>query len=124
MSGAWEQELQERLRGIFVTEAAERLAALDVAFGALQRNAAGPEAQHHLAEAFRHAHTLKGGARAAGLPEVERVAAGLESAFERLRSGDVAQPGPLDAIAAATAAVRALVDGRAADVEAVVAALE
>ena len=112
MTSGWEAELQERLRGIFVTEAAERLAALDAALEALQRNATGPEAEHHLAEAFRHAHTLKGGARAAGLPDVERVAAGLESAFERLRSGDAADPASLDAIAAATDAVRALLDGR------------
>lgn len=109
----WEQELQARVRSIFVEEAAERLAALDAAVAALQASLPDSEAAHHLWEAFRHAHTLKGGARAAGLPGVEQMAAGLEQAFERLRDRGRAGPGTWEAIAAEIAAVKALIGGRA-----------
>ncbi|HKN40762.1 MAG TPA: Hpt domain-containing protein, partial [Acidimicrobiia bacterium] len=94
----WERELRERLHEIFVAEAVERLAALDAALLALEGGVAEPDARglhqppqgdaaHHLSEAFRQAHTLKGGARAAGLPDVERISHRLESVFERLRQG-------------------------------------
>lgn len=121
---AWEQELRERLHDIFVAEAAERLAAMDAALLALEGEADGPDSARHLGEAFRQAHTLKGGARAAGMPDVERVAHVLESAFERLRSGEPGGPDTWGSIYAATDALKALVAGRAADVDAVVAALE
>jgi two-component system chemotaxis sensor kinase CheA len=119
---AWQRELRERLLEIFVAEAAERLAALDAALLALEGGASEPDS-HHLSEAFRQAHTLKGGARAAGLPDVERVSHGLESVFEGLRRGAPGGPDTWGAIYAAVDAVRALVAGRAADVDAVVAAL-
>lgn len=120
----WERELRERLRAIFADEAAERLVALDAALLALERGTTGDDAVHHLTEAFRQAHTLKGGARAAGLPDMERVAHRLESAFDQLRSGGGAGPGGWDAIYAAVDGLRALLAGRAADVDAVVAALD
>jgi two-component system chemotaxis sensor kinase CheA len=88
----WERELRERLHDIFVAEAAERLGALDAALLALEGGAAGPDVAHHLGEAFRQAHTLKGGARAAGLPDVERISHRLESVFDRLRHGGAAGP--------------------------------
>ncbi|MGH9010282.1 MAG: Hpt domain-containing protein, partial [Acidimicrobiia bacterium] len=120
----WEQQLRERLHDVFVAEAAERLDALDVALLALEGGSAGPDAAHHLSEAFRQAHTLKGGARAAGLPDVERIAHGLEDGFERLRRGAAGGPDTWGAIYAAADAVKALVAGRVADVDAVVAALD
>jgi two-component system, chemotaxis family, sensor kinase CheA len=131
----WEQELQERLHDIFVAEAAERLAALDTALLALEGDVVGPDARglhqppgtdtnHHLTEAFRQAHTLKGGARAAGMPDVERVAHALESAFDRVRSGEPGGPDTWGAIYAAADAIKALVAGRVADADGVVAALE
>jgi chemotaxis protein histidine kinase CheA len=126
----WERELRERLHDIYVAEAVERLGALDAALLALEGGAGGlqqppqGDAAHHLSEAFRQAHTLKGGARAAGLPEVERVAHGLESAFERLRKGGAGGPDTWGAIYAGVDALRNLVGGRAADVERVVAALD
>jgi two-component system chemotaxis sensor kinase CheA len=120
----WERELRERLQEIFAAEAAERLAALDAALLALEGGTAEPDMVHHLGEAFRQAHTLKGGARAAGLPDVERVSHGLESAFERLRRGDPGGPDVWGAIYAGVDAVRALVSGRTADVDRVVALLD
>src|SRR5205085_2402081 len=136
----WERELRERLHEVFVAEAVERLAALDAALlalegGAAQGDAGGlhlppqgdagglhlppqGDAAHHLSEAFRQAHTLKGGARAAGLPEVERVAHGLESAFEGLRKGSPGGPDTWGAIYAGVDALRNLVGGRAADASA------
>jgi len=119
----WERELRERLHDIFVAEAAERLAALDAALLALEGGAAGPDVQHHLSEAFRQAHTLKGGARAAGLPDVERIAHRLETVFERLRHGD-GGPDTWGAIYAGVDAVRSLIGGEGADVDEVVAALD
>jgi two-component system chemotaxis sensor kinase CheA len=131
---AWERELRERLHDIFVAEAAERLTALDASLLALEGGAAGSAArglhqppggdyQHHLSEAFRQAHTLKGGARAAGFGDVERVSHGLESVFERLRGGTAGGPDTWGAIHAGIDAVRAIIEGRAADVDGVVAAL-
>ncbi|MDQ3945637.1 MAG: ATP-binding protein, partial [Actinomycetota bacterium] len=119
----WEQQLRERLHDVFVAEAAERLDALDVALLALEGGSAGPDVVHHLSEAFRQAHTLKGGARAAGLADVERIAHALEDAFERLRRGAGGGPDTWGAIYAAVDALRALVAGRAADVERIVDAL-
>ena len=120
----WERELRERLHDIFVAEAAERLAALDVALLALEGGAAGPDAGHHLSEAFRQAHTLKGGARAAGLPDVERISHRLETVFERLRHGGAAGPDTWGAVYAGVDALRDLIGGREADVERVVTALD
>jgi two-component system chemotaxis sensor kinase CheA len=119
----WERELRERLHDIFVAEATERLAALDAALLALEGGAAGPDVQHHLSEAFRQAHTLKGGARAAGLPDVERISHRLETVFERLRHG-AGGPDTWGAIYAGVDAVRSLIGGGTADVDGVVAALD
>jgi two-component system chemotaxis sensor kinase CheA len=120
----WERELRERLHDIFVAEAAERLAALDAALLALEGGLPEGDAAHHMSEAFRQAHTLKGGARAAGLPDVERVSHGLESVFERLRRGGPGGPDTWGSVYAAVDAVRALVAGRTADVDTIVAGLE
>ncbi|HEV7863871.1 MAG TPA: Hpt domain-containing protein, partial [Acidimicrobiia bacterium] len=113
---AWERELRERLHEIFVAEAAERLAALDAALLALEGGPAERDSAHHLSEAFRQAHTLKGGARAAGLPDVERVSHRLESVFEQLRKGVPGGPDTWAAIYAGVDAVRTLVSGGVADI--------
>ena len=130
----WEQQLRERLHDVFVAEAGERLDALDAALLTLEGGGAGPDSrglhqpplgdyQHHLSEAFRQAHTLKGGARAAGLTDVERVAHSLESAFDRLRHGAPGGPDTWGAIYAGVDAIRALIGGQGADVERIVGAL-
>lgn len=115
--------LQQRLYDIFVDEAIERLAALEASLHALEGGAAGPAAAHHLSEAFRHAHTVTGGARVAGLAEVERVSETLESVFGRLRGGASPGPGTWGAIHTAVDTVRDLIAGRAADVDGAVAGL-
>ena len=119
----WEQELRERLDQIFTVEAAERLAALDAAVVALEGGATGDAAADHLGDAFRHAHTLKGGARATERPDVERISHALESLFDGLRSGEPAGPDTWATVAAAVEALRALVAGRPAGVDTVVADL-
>ncbi|HZQ78982.1 MAG TPA: response regulator [Acidimicrobiia bacterium] len=121
---SWERELQERLREIFGAEAAERLEALDAALLALE-GANGPDAAGPLTEAFRQAHTLKGGARAAGLPEVARLAHALEGVFDGLRrAGGPAGPGAWGPVYAAVDTLRDLLGGRAVDVDGAVAALD
>jgi chemotaxis protein histidine kinase CheA len=119
----WEQQLRERLHDVFMVESAERLDALDAALLALEGAPSELDADHHLSEAFRQAHTLMGGARAAGFLPVERVAHGLENAFDRLRHGAPGGPDTWPAIYAGVNALRALLAGRDADVDAVIAAL-
>ena len=119
----WEDELRQRLHGIFMAEAAERLDALEAAVRAVESGAPGGDADRHLSDAFRQAHTLKGGARAVGLPEVERLSEALEALFDRLRTGAPAGPETWTAVAAGVDILRRRLAGEPADVDAAASTL-
>jgi len=105
-----------------MAEAAERLDALEAAVRAVEAGATDGDADRHLSDAFRHAHTLKGGARAVGLPDVERLSEALEALFDRLRTAPAA-PETWTAVAAGVKSLRRRLAGDPADVDAAVSSL-
>jgi two-component system, chemotaxis family, sensor kinase CheA len=81
MSG---EELNDRLRATFVQELEEQVRELNSGLLAVEQKAADAERIRSL---FRAAHTIKGAARVAGVPVVERVCHAMESVFANLRDG-------------------------------------
>jgi two-component system chemotaxis sensor kinase CheA len=104
--------LTRRLRATFAGEVEEQARAISADVLALELR---PEDRERLRALFRAAHTLKGAARAAGVPLVERLCHALESRLEELRKGergladeDIALLlGAADALAGAVGAIRA-----------------
>jgi two-component system chemotaxis sensor kinase CheA len=91
LTQAKHDDFQAQLLATFEVEAQEHLQAINGHLLALER-AGGEIPERLLAELFREAHSLKGAARAVGLPEVEALAHGLEELFARIRDGRV-EPG-------------------------------
>lgn len=81
MSG---DELSDRLRATFVQELEEQVRELNSGLLAVEQKAADAERIRSL---FRAAHTIKGAARVAGVPIVERACHAMESVFANLRDG-------------------------------------
>ncbi|MEP6731065.1 MAG: response regulator [bacterium] len=77
-----EEPLAVRLRAIFAEELEEQLAQMRVTLAALQRD---PADREQLRVIFRVMHTLKGAARAAGVPLIEQVSHALEGDLVRAR---------------------------------------
>ncbi len=101
----------DKYRETFFGEAAEHLAALEAA---LLRLDAGPHDPAAVDDAFRAAHSIKGGADAVGFPDLARFTHGLETRLAGHRgAGPVPQPAldllleATDALAGAVAAARA-----------------
>jgi len=106
-----EDELIQRLREAFATEAQERLANLSSTLMKLENANTPDEMSAYLEVAFREAHSLKGAARAVSFSQVERLCQVVESVFSAAK----AQTLPLnvhvlDALLHATAVAEALVD--------------
>ena len=83
--------IHQKLAAIFQGEHAEHLEHIRSIL-ALLENAGETKGRTEIDEAFRHAHTLKGAARAVDLAAVEGLASGLETLFSRVREGTL----PLD----------------------------
>lgn len=79
-------DLQARLLEAFKIECPEHLLGIRRSLRALE---AGADSDENFYDILRHAHTLKGAARAAGLIPVERAAHDLESVFSGARSDAV-----------------------------------
>ena len=77
-------DLNDRLRATFVQELEEQVRELNSGLLALEQNADDAERIRSL---FRAAHTIKGAARVAGVPAVERVCHAMESVFANIRDG-------------------------------------
>jgi chemosensory pili system protein ChpA (sensor histidine kinase/response regulator) len=82
-----ETAVDPELVAIFLAEAEELLDTLDKQFARWQHDPAGREP---LAELARALHTLKGGARMAGLMSIGEVGHRLESVVERVAQGAIA----------------------------------
>ena len=106
------ETLAARLRAAFLDDLDEQLRVLNAELLALEAAPAAPEPMKAL---FRAAHTLKGAARAASLPAVERLCHAVEEMLSRARDGAlVLEPGHFaflfaaaDALAAAGERMRA-----------------
>jgi len=83
--------IRQKLAAIFQGEHAEHLEHIRSIL-ALLETVGETQGRTELDEAFRRAHSLKGAARAVDLDAVERLAAGLETLFSRVREGTL----PLD----------------------------
>ena len=77
-------DLNDRLRATFVQELEEQVRELNSGLLALEQR---PSDHEHVRALFRSAHTIKGAARVAGVPVVERVCHAMESVFANLRDG-------------------------------------
>ncbi len=85
--------LDEDLLDIFLSEADDLLEALDASLLALRHDAAG----EHLDPIRRHLHTLKGGARVAGLEAIGELGHWLETLIEQT-PGEALSAGGLDTL--------------------------
>src|SRR5262245_9175249 len=80
-------EIMAQVLAAFHEEQAEHRQAVGELLLELERHPDHPKRQALLDQLFREAHSLKGGARAAGQPEVEQVAHLLEDLFSAVRQG-------------------------------------
>lgn len=87
-------EFQRKLRAAFLAEAREHLQAMRADLAALEDAAQQAARERHLESAFRHTHSLKGAARAAGFGAMEAVCHALEELFARARRNQFALSAP------------------------------
>src|SRR5258706_3708825 len=104
-------ELMAQVLAVFREEQAEHRQAAAELLLELEREPAHPQRQALLDRLFREAHSLKGGARAAGQPEIEQIAHRIEDVFSAVRQGQrQITPDICDPIYAALDAIGALMD--------------
>ncbi|MEJ0000259.1 MAG: Hpt domain-containing protein [Verrucomicrobiota bacterium] len=82
---ARDEELLRRLLTTFQVEAREHIDAMAAGLVGLERAAAGDAAARVLDSTFRHAHSLKGAARAVNAGDIESVCQALESVFAAMK---------------------------------------
>jgi len=74
-------EFLERLRATFRVEAEEHVHAISASLLELEKSPASEASASTIEQIFRHAHSLKGAARATNFPKIETICQALESAF-------------------------------------------
>lgn len=74
-------EFLERLRATFRVEAEEHVHAISASLLGLEKSPAPEADTSTIEQIFRHAHSLKGAARATNFPQIESICQALESAF-------------------------------------------
>src|SRR5688500_7013769 len=77
-------DLTARLLTTLLAELDDQIIALNEGFLALEKD---PDDAEALKSVFRSAHTVKGAARVAGVPEVEQICHALESRIADIRDG-------------------------------------
>jgi len=93
---------------IFLAEAEEQLTVMDQALLALEKDPASREAIDSL---FRAAHTVKASAAAQGFDDIASLSHALESAMDRVRTGEVQfTPDMADVLLSAVDALRSMTD--------------
>lgn len=104
-------EIMAQVFAAFQAEQAEHRQAAGELLLELERNPRHPQRQQLLDQLFREAHSLKGGARAAGQLEVEQLAHRIEDIFSAVRQGRLdLTPDICDPIYAALDAVGTIIE--------------
>jgi two-component system chemotaxis sensor kinase CheA len=85
---AAEESLQQRLRALFAEELGEGLQLLSLGLLELEEQSGLATGAQLVKELFRTAHSLKGAAHAAAVPEAVVICDRLESAFAAVRDGE------------------------------------
>ncbi len=84
-----DEEIMAQVFAAFQEEQAEHRQAAGELLLELERDPDHPQRQPLLDQLFREAHSLKGGARAAGQAEIEQLAHRIEDIFSAVRHGDL-----------------------------------
>lgn len=84
-----DDDIMRQLRATFKMEAKEHIQAMNRVLLALEDDPPEDERAELLEEIFREAHSLKGSAGAADVPEIEGIAHRLESVFSVAKSGEL-----------------------------------
>ncbi len=110
-----DEDILAQVLAAFQEEQAEHRQAAGELLLELERSPEHPQRQALLDQLFREAHSLKGGARAAGLTEVEQIAHRIEDLFSAVRLGHLAlTPAVCDPVYAALDAIGILMERVAA----------
>ncbi len=105
------EELKRELMVTFQGELADHLAALNDGLLALETDPPQQERDALLADLFRAAHSIKGGAQVVELKDLELIAHRLEDAFGALQRGEIPpSPEVLDVAFAAADALQEVMD--------------
>jgi two-component system chemotaxis sensor kinase CheA len=88
-----DEEFLSSLHAIFKVEAEEHLQAISSGLLELEKTPAAEKQAACIEVIFRHAHSLKGAARAVNLAEIESICQSLESFFAAWKRADIT-PGP------------------------------
>ena len=84
-----EDEFLKRLCATFKVEAEEHLQAMSSGLLELEKKLPDKKQAEHIEVIFRHAHSLKGAARAVNLTEIESICQSLESFFAAWKRRDI-----------------------------------
>lgn len=104
-----DEEIMAQVLAAFQEEEAEHRQAITDILLELEREADQPNRKDILDQLFREAHSLKGGARAAGIESVEHIAHRMEDLFSAVRQGKLQlTPTVCDAVYEAVDAIGAL----------------
>ncbi|MCS6840804.1 MAG: hybrid sensor histidine kinase/response regulator [Roseiflexus sp.] len=108
---ATDDDIMAQVFAAFCEEQAEHRTAIASLLLELEQHPDHPDAREMIDRLFRAAHSLKGGARAAGLPDIERIAHAMEDLFAALRHRQASiTPAFCDPIYAALDVIGQLVD--------------
>lgn len=106
-----QEALKQELMGLFQDELEENLVILNKGLLALEKGPSEKDKINLIAELFRAAHSIKGGARAIDLACIESVAHHMEDILGAIKSGDLTLfPGLFDTFFASLDGVREMMD--------------
>jgi len=83
------QDIKQELLITFQSELGDLLGVLNRGLLSLEKGPSGDEREHLLADLFRAAHSIKGGARAVNIREIERIAHRLEDIMGMIQRGEL-----------------------------------
>lgn len=87
--GMENNDLLKKLRAAFKAEAEDRLKILASDLIELEKNPAGEKYDEVIESIFRQTHSLKGAARSADLPDIEKISGALEDIFSALKRKEI-----------------------------------